>query len=259
MVSDLNIRISHKPNINHLEQIKEWLIKEETEFNSGFYCNWGMISDAFNKKSLIIITLDNKAVGFCIYRVSGKRLFTIEIFSIQYLYRGIGFGKLFYMQIEEQFRQIGSYIITLQCSPAKSERFWKQNKFIEFPKDDTRESIKHKHLYKIIVQTLKQRKDSSKLTNRQVLSLWNSESILCYELPATWSWVLRFEKGSNRLIKPLIFPIDYEWNICYSQGERVFLRGMIKKRLMTNSDCYGFLIVNEVDQSSRSLKDNYLY
>lgn len=257
MVSDLNIRISHKPSINQLEQIKEWLKEEDEKFNSGFYCNWNIISDSFYKKSLIIISVDAKVIGFCTYKVTGKRLVTIEIFSITCQYRSLGFGKLFYYQIENTFGKTGFYIITLQCAPAKSEKFWKSNKFIEYPKDEIWES-KNKHLYKIIVRTLEKRRNNTQLTNRPVLSIWANEYDFQINTLSTWSWIIRFEKKTNKLLLPIITPINYEWYISFRHNEKLYMAGSIKRCLNSNSDCYGFLIVNEINKYSHELKDNYL-
>ncbi len=145
------LKFNLHPNEKHLAYIEKWLIEEWSETKQGFYSNWNMISNAYTEKRLSIITENDNAIGFMVYRIYDLTS-VIDIAEIKPSERKKGFAKKMIDGTFEFFKSKGILVIQLFCSPENSEPFWKKVGFLNFPEFPHNSQIK---MYKPLIQTLK--------------------------------------------------------------------------------------------------------
>ena len=120
-VTELNLQ----PNKKHLSEIEEWLKQEWNETRKGFYCNWSVIAEAFEKGNLNLITENDSAVGFMAYRIYDLTA-VIDIVEIEPSKRKNGLAKKLVVETLGFLKSKGVLTIELFCSPENSEPFWKR-------------------------------------------------------------------------------------------------------------------------------------
>src|SRR5690348_10668850 len=122
----MNFEVSFAPTIKELDFIEEWLIEERNDSGEGFYCNWSIIKNFYNRKELAVLIVDGKAVGFACWRKTSELTGQINIFEIQPEFRNSGMGTFFTNKLLEYFLETNTYVIDLQCVPENSESFWRK-------------------------------------------------------------------------------------------------------------------------------------
>src|SRR6185369_11597545 len=92
MECKMKIKFVANPRIGRLEQITTWLREERANKGTGFYCNISVINKAFMDREAFCATVNNVAVGFCIFTTHGYTA-RIDIAEICPAYRGAGVGR----------------------------------------------------------------------------------------------------------------------------------------------------------------------
>ncbi len=103
-----------------------WL-KEECEQNpqqSGFYHNRDIIELAAKAKRMICQIIEKDIVGFCVFNRLNS-YWAIDIFEIRPDFRSKGLGQQLAKHMLEALIAETSMPIKLECSPAASEKFWR--------------------------------------------------------------------------------------------------------------------------------------
>lgn len=216
--------INLNPNENHLTNIEEWLIEEKNKFNEGFYCNWNIIREAFTEKRLNIITENDFAIGFIVYRISDLTA-EIVIAEIKPTERRKGIAKELINGTLEYFRTKEILVTQLFCSPENSEPFWKKVGFLNFPEFPHNSQIR---MYKPQIQTLELWNKSDLKNNEEVIELWNEEPHIAERINSKWKWELKYNSNTLILEKPIIFPAHYDWQICWRKGNLIIEKNKVK-------------------------------
>jgi GNAT superfamily N-acetyltransferase len=218
---DLNdVRLNIAPTLLDLQKIKEWLIKEQTETNEGFYCNWVMIEKALSNGKLMTLVINDTPIGFIVWSI-GEIHIEIDILEIHPKYRKKGFGKIFFELSSNFFKQKEFIAIKLFCKPIESEEFWKNMGFVKFPQRGYSE--RNLTYFKPLISTLSTL-EKSDANNR--IELWNVEAHLKNEYPPKWIWNIKLE--NNKLVVPIIQPCNSNWNMKWIKKGKIIKEGRVK-------------------------------
>lgn len=214
---ELNI----SPDKYDFSKVEKWLSDEYESSNEGFYCQWPLINECYNRNELVTIDLNGEPVGFIVWK---KNDITAEIgiFEIKPDLRRKGLGKLFYNQFSE-FLKLQKILVTkLHCSPLESEKFWKKLGFIKFPNRGYSEPelTYYKPLIDVLTPSIENKESEYKI------ELWDVKAYKaeCY-LPK-WTWYLELSEGC--LKKPIIQPCNREWKLKWSKNGVVIKEGQIR-------------------------------
>ena len=224
------------PDKNHLSRIKTWLKAEDEKTGQGFYGNWDVIEKAYQNDKMLVLVRDSKPLAFLIYRIE-ELTASIDIMEVQPKYREHGFGRLIVDDFIKIATESGALAIDLYCSPEDSMRFWKSVGFEKFPKMPRKKS--KIWMYKPIVETASIIELASE---EEVLELQQSTS----RGSKTLTWLVERNEGTDMLMKPVIFPVDEDWQLCWRKGSEVFFNRSIRDFI--ESDIYfgDFLIIREL-------------
>lgn len=238
----ISIEISFKPTQQQMDIIEGWLIDEDKDLNQGFYCNWNIIQSSFNKNGIAIISLNRLPIGFAIWNHSLDYTVTLDIVEINPKFRGQGFGNILISQLFEYFKSKKIVVVDLQCSPANSENYWRKLKFAEFP-DFMRRNGGNKNLYKVLIPS-----NSPQIVKDSVeqIELWNGEPFETRNKKPTWTWKIKFIKGTRQLAEPIIFPCHYDWRIRWKKDNTIIVDDKVKY-FGTQEICFGkYIIINQL-------------
>jgi GNAT superfamily N-acetyltransferase len=233
-----NIKIDFNPTLYHLKEIEKWLIDEDFENDEGFYCNWDTIVSSFDKKQLIIAIFDNKVIGFLTYFLNTYSA-NIEIIETHPDYRKKGFGTALLNSTLDYFTSRDKSYVELQCSPESSVHYWKKMGFTEFG------MLGHVMAFKPLLNTLELANEST--DNR--LELYNVRRHEIERHTEKWEWNLEFERETDKLINPIIFPAMSFWALRWvKDGKEVEMDELkyFQNRSINGSSC---MIVKELKES----------
>lgn len=209
----MDCQVNFVPNRKHLSQIEKWLIEEMNETNQGFYSNWGIIFKAFEKGELIILTENDYAIGFLVFNTT-ELIIEIDIAELKPDYRKKGLGRKLIDETLIEFQNRGVIICELFCSPESSEPIWKSMGFLNFPKLPRSTKIR---MYKILIPFLSTNEEGD---SNEKIELWDLEPYQVKFNEPKWVWNLTFKENSRELLKPIIQPSTYDWQICWRNESR---------------------------------------
>jgi len=210
----LDLNINFNPSDSELTQIEQFLLKEKREFNEGFYCNWPLIKEAYEKKRIISFHCNNECIGFVEWR-DGDFVIDIDRFVIRREFRKQGLGKYFFEKIFEFFRKKKAKVIGLDCEPHESQWFWKKMGFIQFP---AAEFWKELTFYKNLIEVQETTDNPSSLNK---VELWNLEPSRIRTQKPKWCWDLDMSG------KPIIQPCNHKWQLKYTKNAEIFYEGTL--------------------------------
>ena len=242
----MNAKIVFDPTERELQEVENWLKQEYEDTGEGFYCNWSIIKESLAQKELITISLDKHTVGFLVLGCRELRA-TIDILEIRTDHRNKGLGKELVDAVFEHLRADNIYAVDVQCSPSSSEPFWRKLGFRDFPKDRNRTNAGNTELFKVLVHCLK---CSTKIPNlnREYLDLWNSEPGHTLNASPTWTWSLKFKKGSRELEKPIVHPSNRDWRVRWRMGDTVIKDDKVKYFDETEIDFGKFIVLRNLPE-----------
>lgn len=119
-----------RPTKPHLDQTERWLQDEYREEGEGFYCNWNVITSAFNNGKMAVALFEDQAVAFIVWWC-WKEEGGFEILSVHPEHRGQGIGRALANRILSKFEKSGIKRVSIECQPFTSEPFWRRLGFID--------------------------------------------------------------------------------------------------------------------------------
>lgn len=216
--------VSYFPTIKEVREIEKWLLTEEIKWKEGFYCNWKIIYEHYQKQQLAVLFEKSKPIGFAIWNYDYEKVPEIKIMEIKPTYRKRGLGRLLVENILNFLRN--EYcVVFVECSPHESESFWKNLRFQEFPQKHVLNTRSNKHLFLTLLPSLDY---SIEIQNKEVLEMWDEEPCLAKEINPVFTWNLDFKDGTRVLTKPIIQPSHYEWRLRWRKGDNIIKDGKIK-------------------------------
>lgn len=243
MIEKDEIKFSRKPTKDQLNQIEKWLIEEKNSTGDGFYCNWSIITSAYEEKELAIILEGKQTIGFIAWDAS-KFTAMIVIVEIKPTHRNRGLGKYLISKLIEQLISENVCVVKLEYSSRKSELFFRNLGFVNFPEGH---NSRYCELYKIVVPHLEVHQDNDNDID-EFVELWNDDFCDAQKLKATWKWQLSFKDGTRELEKPIIHPCHYDWRMRWTNGSTTIEDKKVK--YFGQGEIYfgGFLIIKEMPQ-----------
>lgn len=236
----MSYNIIFNPTVDHLQELECWLKAEEVETNEGFYCNWHIIRNSFEKNDLVILEYHNLAIGLLVYTVSELTV-KIDIAEIKPDFRGRGLGRFFVDGFLDVMAKRNILVAELYCKPLAAEPIWKKLSFLNFPKFPNESRVR---MYRVLVPALK---PEQHLNNSDgLIELWNDEPYLAMNQPPVWQWVIKYKPNSQELLYPIIHPASYEWQICWRTGAEIFFTNRIKRFDKVKIEYGNFIIIKEL-------------
>jgi len=232
------LKVNLNPTKKHFSDIEKWLIKEFNETNQGFYCSFDSIISAFSENRLSVITENDYAIGFVVYTITNLSS-KIELAEIKPSQRRNGIAKKLVNGTLGFIKSKGVLITHLYCSPENSEQFWKKMGFYNFPKSINYGQIK---MYRPILDSLKSINPSSECCDK--IQLW--ETYCSDKENPKYEWKLKFERQSKKLIRPVILPVNSDWNISLTLNGNKLVDTIIKRVGSYNLYDGQFLIITDL-------------
>lgn len=239
----MKYQVTFNPTPRDLDEIKGWLIAEERIYNSGFYCNWDIIENAFHDSELAVIRDSDSTIGFLVF-TKYDLVVKIDIAEIKPDFRKNNFGKVLINHCLQKFKKDNFVAAELYCEPKSSEKFWRRLGFKNFPDmPSTNSQIK---MYQELVPTLDHQNSSRK---KDLIELWDQEPIIACNRSAKWVWELQFQGNTNKLIKPIIHPAHFDWQICWKQQNKIIVENKVKRFKTADIEFGYFIIINELPRN----------
>lgn len=229
-----------QPAKKHLSDVKKWLEREWSDTHQGFYCNWNIIEESFEKGNLNIITYNDSASGFVVYKIYGLTA-KIDILEIDPSNRKNGLAKKLVDETLEFLKSKGVLAVELFCSPENSEPFWKKIGFENFPQLPRESKI---NLYKTLIETLPS-SEEGKAKNE--IKLWDCEPYQAEQRAPKWIWDLGYLGGIGTLTNPIIFPVAQDWQIELSISGEVIITDKVKYCGLDEVELGSFMIIRNIN------------
>jgi hypothetical protein len=193
--------IEKNPTIKHLDEITKWLNREYKQFGEGFIVNWNEIQNAFERGVFMVFLKEGKPIGFVTFSENDTTV-EINLFCIQYKYRGLGYGLCFLKELEIYLKSKKIIAVSLFCEPIQSESFWKKAGFYPAPKtvfNDTQLTY-----WKALIPI---EETSSTLNLLNKIELWSEDPINANGNMPKWTWEI-----TNSNLNILQYA-SYNWNL----------------------------------------------
>ena len=233
------LKTNFHPSKEHLADIQNWLIEEWNKTNSGFYCNWNIIEDEYEKNNVAVIIENDLVIGFVVYGIYELRA-VIDIAEIKPTERKKGIAKKLINDALDYFEQKGILVCELFCSPENSEPFWRKIGFENFP---DLPHISRINMFKPLVETLKPC-DNAKSDTK--ISLWNCEPYQADNEKPKWNWDLNFVEDNETLTKPIIFPVSSDWQLELTKNGQKIASEKIKRFPIDFAGYGNFMIIQKL-------------
>lgn len=227
----------------YLDQIEHWLKDEYDEKQTGFYINWNLIVDSFNRDKIFFLILDNNAIGFLTWN-NFEIAARIDIAEIRPKFRGAGYGRELANFAFNEFRLKNFLAVTLECSPPESEYFWKAMGFIPNP---AKKSGNLK-LFRILDENYSVA--NTGISSDLVIELWDCQPHLALNEKPTWYWNVEYDEDNESLIKPIIFPCLPDWQIQLRSNDTIIEKE--KAKYFGEGDLHDgeFIVIYELSRES---------
>lgn len=228
------------PTGEQLSAIKHWLLEEEQATGDGFYCNWNVIEDNFQRGRMAVMLIEELPIGFIIWYQSDL-VAEISIAEVHPKYRRKGYGALMIEQFEKFMASDGIVALGLLCQPAESEKAWKKLGYKRRP--DFTDQGQGAEMYKIIASCqplLPPRKKKA----RHLIEVWDMEPYMIRDEKPLYRWEARLVEDTEELVRPIIFPCKPDWQIAWSIDGTLHKKTKIKYFDRENDIAYaGFGVI----------------
>ena len=229
----MTIKTILKPLKKHISEIEKWLIEERNNTGNGFYCNWNVIENAIQDKRIIVLTIDDFAIGFVTYRID-ELIANIDIAEINPNYRKKGYGRKMINNCLNHFKKQGVLVTELYCEPKSSEKIWKKLDFINFPvfpHDNNKINMFRPLVERLEINTEVNETD-------EVVELWNEEPHIAERINPKWTWKI----NSSNLERPIIQPAFQDWQVRWRKGNIIKETDKVK-RFFSKENQYGHFVI----------------
>ena len=233
-------KIDFSPSKIDLKKIEDWLIQERKIYDDGFYCNWNIIKNSFERNGLISLKLNETPIGFVVWR-QYDFFIEIDIMEIHYDYRRKGLGRIFFETISEAYKAKGVLAIELFCEPRVSEHFWRKMGFIQFPIRGYSES--DLTFYKPLIEVCETTETPNELNK---IELWDVEPYQSKKKTPRWCWDVKTQEG--KLVNPIIQACNMNWNIRWTKNGKIEKESKVKYFSEDNPiDFSPFIYIQKLD------------
>lgn len=237
------MQLVENPSRKHIGQIRSWLKVEYIIYQEGFFCNWNIIYDSYEKRRLFCLIDNGIAVGFVTW-FKCDRIVEIEIAEVKRELRGHGFGRYMIERISQIFSTVGCVAFSLQCSPSTSESFWSKLGFISYSDDY---STTNQKMYKCLVKTMPFADYLNEGESNPIIELWDCEPHLAIDREPKWRWIIKFDKETTKLEYPIVIPCNDNWNIRYRHGNSK-IENKVKRFIDHEIHFDKFMIIEEFEK-----------
>lgn len=242
----MKIKFVANPRMGRLEQITTWLREESENHGTGFYCNISIINKAFKDREAFCITVNNVAIGFCIFTIHGFTA-TIDIAEICPAYRGTGAGRFL---VENSLKALASrrvQVVDLQCEPKKSENFWRHMRFTSIPERVDGHSYSKYNKPITLFRPLCEVQEEVILSHSaNVIELFDCEPWECRNRLPKWIWPALTSDDSKTLIKPIIHPANRQWQLALRIGDIIVKADKVKNFCNDSARWGSYVILTEL-------------
>ena len=232
----MNYETNFNPTEKHLSQLEKWLIDELNKTGIGFYKNWNIITKSFDKNELVVLTENDFAIGFLVYNIY-EVIIEIDIAELNPNYRNKGLGRKLIEDTLSEFKKNGVMVCELFCSPENSEPIWKSLGFENFPDFPHDSKIR---MFKPLVPSLTI-SEPNEMNER--IELWNMEPYLAEKNIPEWTWNITFKENSRELIKPIIHPANYDWQLSWKKGTETKFKNKVKRYNSDRIEFGNFIVI----------------
>jgi hypothetical protein len=232
--------ITSNPTKDHINQIQQWLKEEESQKINFFHNAFASIKRAFDENKLICVVVKNIAIGFIVYEINNKTA-KIIIANIKTEFKGNHYGKIAFNELETILKKKGILVIELECSTENVKKIWKKLNFIELNKIINYSSFnKILYLYNIIVE--EEKPIISKSDKGIYIELYCKDPIKKDDIP-DYVWNINPETINQ---KPIIYPVDPDWNINFYKNEQLIISSRIKQFCNGKFLQKNFMIIDKI-------------
>lgn len=214
------------PTNEHLAALHAWLKAEDSEKGEGFFCNWRVIESCFQENGLHCIAIDGEVLGFLAWQKFEDQV-SLHICEVHPEYRGRGLGRQLMEESLARFEDEGSFVAELECVPASSEPIWRKMGFVDFP-----HALKDPHRNSGGTELYRPLRDIARPNEKdgavEALELWDCEPWGADDRLPAWTWEIIRQPGTNRLIKPIIFPCKRDWMLRWRKGDVTICEEKVK-------------------------------
>lgn len=198
------MKFHQKAHQRHLDEVKDWLLKEHTRESNSFYYQIDNIENSFNLNQMFCLPCENKTVGFATWRLQDRIAF-IDLFQIYPKFRNRSLGRHFFEKLASFFINRGIYVIEFKFISDESEAFWTKIGFQRF-KGNNFPSVTLTSLYKVIVES---QPLIGVAAADSYIEIWDNHYISAGVSPLT-TYDLNFENGSSgKLVLPIVTACHY--------------------------------------------------
>jgi GNAT superfamily N-acetyltransferase len=239
----MSLNVHFHPTKAHLNQIKNWLIKENRETGKGFYCNWSVIKDCYEKDRLCCVTHQDEAIGFVAWWQSGiiAHLYIVEI---QPDMRRKGVGKFLVEECFSYFRSLNISVVELECQPPTSEPMWRHLGFLDIPNyNSAYYNCKNVNLYRPLLTYIK---ENTKSEPNEVIELWDKEPYETDNVEPKWTWEVLRKEGTKELLQPIVHPCNKRWQLQWRRGSTIFISEEVKYFTEGSLEWGNYVVITEL-------------
>jgi hypothetical protein len=211
------LKVKFEIEKRELDEIENWLKEESLTSKNSFYGNWTMIIKSYSENRMAILKDKENVIGYTIWRIGDIHI-EIDLFEIKPVFRRMRIGEYFINEIAKYFKKKGFLALKLFCKPEKSELFWKEMKFIKFPKRGYSES--ELTYFKPLIKINQSDKD---VDENNKLELWDIESYEVKDSKPKWTWNIDIKN-----FVPILQPCNEKWNIRWTKNGKIVKECMVK-------------------------------
>jgi hypothetical protein len=236
------IKISFTNNNIQLNEVQRWLLSDDTEGHTSFYCNFDIIQKAWRSNRLATVSVDGAVVGFVCWDANEDLIARICIINIRHAHRRNGLGTMLLNRLFSHFVTSDICIVELSPKPVTAEPFWKRMGFNKYPSDWLGENgndpcCLYSH-YKIIVPIMPEMSNPSS----RYIELINTKSWL--PIPnRDLKWDLNPMDSSTPSLLPIISPANLKWVVRLVQNDEPIFEAEVRHLLSSSTPSY-LIILN---------------
>lgn len=235
----MNIQTNFSPTSEQILEVEQWLMKETPMFS---YHNWQTIYRAANDGRMMVVSINNKIIGFGTWEINNK-IAAVENIEINSKFRLKGLGNKLVLSLLNYFIDKKIFVAELNCY-SSVEPFWRKLNFIEMPTFENQFG-ETKKFYKVLVNHLPSTEEE---ITGETLELWYYPPHQTRDRLPNHKWNLQFIPNTRKLIEPIIAPCHYDWRICWKLDGKILIDKKLRYFNEGKFDFRKFIIVEGMPQ-----------
>ncbi len=224
MEYDIEYKISFNPTEEQITEVENWLIEEKKTSDEGFYCNWEIICNSYQKQECAILISNHKVIGFGTWSIFDQTS-KLDLVEIHPKFRQKGFGELIINEIIKVLSKQNIFAINADCINEKSENLLRKHGFEQFPSHELWDA-ENKNMFKVVIPNLKT--SEQKIEAGNCIELWDVEPHMKKGKKPKWIWNLTLKNNTNILVEPIVIPCIGDWNIRWTKNNQLIKEHKVK-------------------------------